>query len=97
MEEEDQLLNELKKIEQRKKEREKKTQDLQKLISAAESNIVDARKTDRKQNKKKQQQQQKQTEKNVRCPDTHVPDGVKVFQSTCALYCSCSSHRKRLA
>ena len=65
MEEEDQLLNELKKIEQRKKEREKKTQDLQKLISAAESNIVDARKTDRKQNKKKQQQQQKQTEKNV--------------------------------
>ena len=32
------LLAELKKIEMRKKEREKKQQDLQKLISAAEQN-----------------------------------------------------------
>ena len=36
IEEEQQLLAELRKIEARKKEREKKTQDLQKLISAAE-------------------------------------------------------------
>lgn len=35
---------ELRKIEARKKEREKKTQDLQKLISAADSSISDARK-----------------------------------------------------
>lgn len=38
MEEEEILLAELKKIELRKKEREKKQQDLQKLISAAEHN-----------------------------------------------------------
>lgn len=37
VEEEQQLIAELRKIEQRKKEREKKTQDLQKLITAADS------------------------------------------------------------
>ena len=37
VEEEQQLITELRKIEQRKKEREKKTQDLQKLITAADS------------------------------------------------------------
>ena len=37
--EEDVLLTELKKIETRKKEREKKQHDLQKLISAAEQNV----------------------------------------------------------
>lgn len=36
IEEEQMLLNELKKIEQRKKERDRKTQDLQKLISQAD-------------------------------------------------------------
>ena len=38
VEEEEILISELKKIELRKKEREKKQQDLQKLISAAEQN-----------------------------------------------------------
>ncbi|KAK7100846.1 hypothetical protein V1264_023716 [Littorina saxatilis] len=51
-EEEEYLINELKKIDMRKKEREKKAQDLQKLITAADSN-VDARKTERKATKKK--------------------------------------------
>ncbi|XP_054162872.1 DNA methyltransferase 1-associated protein 1-like [Oppia nitens] len=45
MEEEQHLLNELRKIEMRKKEREKKTQDLQKLITAADTS-VEARKMD---------------------------------------------------
>ena len=43
---------ELKKIELRKKEREKKTQDLQKLIIAADSSM-EARRSDRKATKKK--------------------------------------------
>lgn len=51
-EEEENLLNELKKIDLRKKEREKKAQDLQKLITAADSNM-DMRKTERKTTKKK--------------------------------------------
>ena len=38
VEEEQKLLEELRKIEMRKKEREKKTQDLQKLITAADKN-----------------------------------------------------------
>ncbi|XP_076068727.1 DNA methyltransferase 1 associated protein 1 isoform X2 [Oratosquilla oratoria] len=52
IEEEQQLLSELRKIEARKKEREKKTQDLQKLISAADGS-ADVRKL--KTNKKKVQ------------------------------------------
>ncbi|KAK3882263.1 hypothetical protein Pcinc_013343 [Petrolisthes cinctipes] len=48
IEEEQQLLNELRKIEARKKEREKKTQDLQKLISAD----TDARKITKTTKKK---------------------------------------------
>ena len=39
VEEEEMLVAELKKIELRKKEREKKQQDLQKLITAAEQNV----------------------------------------------------------
>lgn len=38
MAEEERLMEEMKKIELRKKERERKQQDLQKLISAAEHN-----------------------------------------------------------
>lgn len=45
VEEEQQLLNEWRKIEMRKKEREKKTQDLQKLITAAD-NSAEARKAE---------------------------------------------------
>jgi hypothetical protein len=44
-------MQELKKIEQRKKEREKKTLDLQKLITAADSN-AEARRPERKATKK---------------------------------------------
>ena len=52
IEEEENLIQELKKIEQRKKERDKKTQDLQKLITAADTS-TDPRRNERKQNKKK--------------------------------------------
>ncbi|XP_064626740.1 DNA methyltransferase 1-associated protein 1-like isoform X2 [Lineus longissimus] len=52
LEEEEYLNSELKKIEQRKKEREKKTQDLQKLITAADSNMEN-RRAERKSTKKK--------------------------------------------
>jgi len=51
IEEEERLMQELKKIEQRKKEREKKALDLQKLITAADSNI-EARRPERKTTKK---------------------------------------------
>ena len=44
-------MQELKKIEQRKKEREKKTLDLQKLITAADSN-AETRRPERKATKK---------------------------------------------
>lgn len=47
------LVGELKKIEARKKERERKTQDLQKLISQADSQSETPRKTDKKLPKKK--------------------------------------------
>ncbi|KAL1438902.1 hypothetical protein MTO96_047637 [Rhipicephalus appendiculatus] len=52
VEEEQTLLGELRKIELRKKEREKKTQDLQKLITAAD-NSAEARRVERKGPKKK--------------------------------------------
>ncbi|KAK6179185.1 hypothetical protein SNE40_011603 [Patella caerulea] len=67
VEEEDNLIAELKKIELRKKEREKKTQDLQKLITAADSNI-DNRRTDRKITKKKLPPQK--TKEGVSNPET---------------------------
>ncbi|XP_065343283.1 DNA methyltransferase 1-associated protein 1 [Cloeon dipterum] len=57
IEEEQMLLAELRKIEVRKKEREKKTQDLQKLITAADSQ-AEPRKLDKKAQKKKVPQQQ---------------------------------------
>ncbi|KAJ8305995.1 hypothetical protein KUTeg_016540 [Tegillarca granosa] len=72
VEEEENLIAELKKIELRKKEREKKTQDLQKLITAADSNI-DSRRADRKLTKKKVHQQQKIRE-GVTTPE---PSGIK--------------------
>ncbi|KAG4077283.1 hypothetical protein HA402_009912 [Bradysia odoriphaga] len=63
IEEEQMLVNELKKIEARKKERDRKTQDLQKLISQADQQGDPAptppsnRKQDKKLNKKKIQNQ----------------------------------------
>ncbi|PSN34648.1 DNA methyltransferase 1-associated protein 1 [Blattella germanica] len=56
IEEEQTLINELKKIEARKKEREKKQQDLQKLITAADSQS-ETRKSEKKLTKKKLQHQ----------------------------------------
>ncbi|XP_060536596.1 DNA methyltransferase 1-associated protein 1 isoform X2 [Cylas formicarius] len=53
IEEEQFLLSELKKIEARKKERERKTQDLQKLISQADSQNDTPRKIDKKNPKRK--------------------------------------------
>ncbi|KAF7266772.1 DNA methyltransferase 1 associated protein 1 isoform X3 [Rhynchophorus ferrugineus] len=53
IEEEQFLITELKKIEARKKERERKTQDLQKLISQADIQNDTPRKTDKKIPKKK--------------------------------------------
>ncbi|XP_077981141.1 DNA methyltransferase 1-associated protein 1-like [Glandiceps talaboti] len=61
VEEEQYLIQELKKIELRKKEREKKAQDLQKLITAADIN-TDVRRTERKTTKKKILPQQKKRE-----------------------------------
>lgn len=51
IEEEERLVQELKKIDQRKREREKKALDLQKLIIAADNNS-DSRKSERKMSKK---------------------------------------------
>lgn len=51
IEEEQFLVSELRKIEQRKKERDRKTQDLQKLITAAD-NQIDAKKNEKKSSKK---------------------------------------------
>ena len=51
VEEEQTLLTELRKIEQRKKERDRKTQDLQKLITAADHQ-ADPRKNEKKSSKK---------------------------------------------
>ena len=48
MDEEQELLAELKKIEMRKREREKKTADLQKLITAAETQNSEQKKVERK-------------------------------------------------
>nr|XP_022911807.1 DNA methyltransferase 1-associated protein 1 [Onthophagus taurus] len=53
IDEEQFLLGEFKKIEARKKERERKTQDLQKLISQADNQNETPRKTDKKLPKKK--------------------------------------------
>ncbi|KAK9880530.1 hypothetical protein WA026_011768 [Henosepilachna vigintioctopunctata] len=53
IEEEQFLLSELKKIEARKKERERKTQDLQKLISQADNQSETPKKADKKIPKKK--------------------------------------------
>lgn len=61
--EEEYLIQELRKIETRKKEREKRTQDLQKLITAADT-TTEQRRAERKAPKKKLPQK-KETEKPV--------------------------------
>lgn len=61
--EEEYLIQELRKIEARKKEREKRTQDLQKLITAADT-TTEQRRAERKAPKKKLPQK-KETEKPV--------------------------------
>jgi len=62
--EEEYLIQELRKIETRKKEREKRTQDLQKLITAADT-TTEQRRAERKAPKKKLPQK-KETEKPVK-------------------------------
>ena len=64
IEEEEYLQNELKKIEQKNKEREKKCRDLQKLSTVLDSN-AEARRLDKKSLKRKLPQQQRTIEKNV--------------------------------
>lgn len=71
IEEEEYLIQELKKIEQRKKEREKKTQDLQKLITAAD-NSMEARRSDRKATKKKLQQSQRRETREITPESTGI-------------------------
>lgn len=63
MAEEEYLIQELRKIENRKKEREKKAQDLQKLITAADT-TTEMRRAERKATKKKLPQK-RETEKTV--------------------------------
>ncbi|XP_035699904.1 DNA methyltransferase 1-associated protein 1-like [Branchiostoma floridae] len=69
--EEEYLNQELKKIEMRKKEREKKTQDLQKLITAADSS--DARRSERKSTKKKLLTKEKRESSG----SVDIPTGIK--------------------
>lgn len=69
--EEEVLLAELKKIETRKKEREKKQHDLQKLISAAEQNVDSTQKTTVKKSS---------TSKKIKTPGT--PQQPKVAESS---------------
>lgn len=68
--EEEYLMQELRKIETRKKEREKKAQDLQKLITAADS-TTEMRRGDRKATKKKLPQK-REAEKPVKSHDLHT-------------------------
>ncbi|XP_048757719.2 DNA methyltransferase 1-associated protein 1-like isoform X1 [Ostrea edulis] len=73
VEEEEHLIAELKKIELRKKEREKKTQDLQKLITAADSNF-DSRRSEKKQTKKKIHTPHQKINPTISTPE---PSGIK--------------------
>jgi len=76
-------MQELKKIEQRKKEREKKALDLQKLITAADSNI-EARRPERKTTKKAVVCKVKDT--NVSCePVLLVDSGSRCFIQNCVI------------
>ncbi|XP_064479467.1 DNA methyltransferase 1-associated protein 1-like [Ornithodoros turicata] len=90
VEEEQMLLNELRKIELRKKEREKKTQDLQKLITAAD-NSAEARRVERKGPKKKINLQ-----KNSKTDATSIESAGIRFPDfkTCGV--SLRSHRMKL-
>lgn len=63
--EEEYLIQELRKIETRKKEREKKAQDLQKLIKAADT-TTELRRAEKRVSKKKLPQK-RETEKPVCC------------------------------
>lgn len=74
IDEEQMLVSELRKIEQRKKERERKTQDLQKLITAADSNQADSKKSERKNLKK--------STTSSRQKINRVSDATTVFEST---------------
>lgn len=70
MAEEEYLIQELRKIENRKKEREKKAQDLQKLIKAADT-TTELRRAEKRVSKKKIPQK-RETEKPVRDATKHI-------------------------
>uniref|UniRef100_A0A0B6ZHQ5 DNA methyltransferase 1-associated protein 1 n=1 Tax=Arion vulgaris TaxID=1028688 RepID=A0A0B6ZHQ5_9EUPU len=91
VEEEEYLIGELKKIELRKKEREKKQQDLQKLITAADTN-ADNRKIDRKSTKKKFQTREIKLKDGGLTPE---PGGIK-FSDYKASGTSLRSQRMKL-
>lgn len=91
VEEEQTLLGELRKIELRKKEREKKTQDLQKLITAAD-NSAEARRVERKGPKKKLNLQ-----KSSRGTDAGMVESAGIrFPDFKACGVSLRSHRMKL-
>ncbi|UYV67328.1 DMAP1 [Cordylochernes scorpioides] len=92
VEEEQTLLSELRKIEQRKREREKKTQDLQKLITAADSSSTESRKTEKKGGPKKRFP----IHKNARTEGTPLEStGIK-FPDVKSCGVSLRSHRMKL-
>lgn len=68
--EEEYLIQELRKIENRKKEREKKAQDLQKLIKAADT-TTELRRAEKRVSKKKLPQK-RETEKPVHYANTSI-------------------------
>lgn len=91
VDEEQNLITELKKIETRKKEREKKTLDLQKLISQADTNAD--KRGDRKATKKKVQQTQKNKDGTTKInPDS---TGIK-FPDFKGSGCTMRSQRMKL-
>uniref|UniRef100_A0A671R0H6 DNA methyltransferase 1-associated protein 1 n=1 Tax=Sinocyclocheilus anshuiensis TaxID=1608454 RepID=A0A671R0H6_9TELE len=76
--EEEYLIQELRKIETRKKEREKKSQDLQKLITAADT-TTEMRRAERKATKKKLPQK-RETEKPMKLPSSVGQKKIKAIE-----------------
>jgi len=95
VEEEQQLLAELRKIEARKKEREKKTQDLQKLIQAADGPTNDLAQLRKVKHNKKKLQHHKVTKTDQPPPTLESCTGIK-FPDVKASGVSLRSSRMKL-
>ncbi|CAL4103368.1 unnamed protein product, partial [Meganyctiphanes norvegica] len=95
VEEEHQLLAELRKIEARKKEREKKTQDLQKLIQAADGPTNDLQQLRKVKHNKKKMQHHKITKTDQPPPTLESCTGIK-FPDVKASGVSLRSSRMKL-